>query len=338
MIKATVNLNKIKQNALVVKGYIGGKKLCAVVKSNAYGHGLCEVANALYGIADYYAVASVKEGVKLKYAGIDTPILVLVPTKEIALAVRFGLDITVCDYHTLVVASNIAKCLKKSITVHIKYDTGMHRFGLNNLAELEKCLFFIRRNGHVKLGGIYSHFSNAIDAEKTRKQFLAFATPCLAVKKLFPNAIRHISASGGIITNANYTLDMVRVGLLLYGYPPFDNDKITVNPAMTVTTNVVGHRQVNGGDTFLYGNNVQAKSITTTLLDYGYADGFSYSDSGVVGNRCMNTCAVKGNFTGEYTLLNGSQQLQELVFLRNSIPYEVLTSITKNACFEYIDN
>ena len=280
-----VNYDAIKQNAKCLKGKIGNKKLCAVVKNDAYGHGLQQVANAICDVVDMFAVGNVLEATKL--LGLGKDVLVLLPPlqKDVSLAVSKGIVVTVDSMATLHCIECCAEKLNKPARVHLKLDTGMHRLGFdcNQLDDLIIAL----DSKYIIVEGVFSHFACAdSDITFTDKQFRLFCDFSTKLEKsLSKNLVKHIANTAGTLADSKYHLDMVRVGLGLYGYGSSE-----LVPAKTLLANVVAIKQLNPGDSVGYGARfVCANNTKVAVLDVGYADGFSRTFS------CLHSVDINGN-------------------------------------------
>lgn len=322
--KAYIDLRVLEQNALKIKKCLPkGVSFNAVVKANAYGHGLVEVANALYRIADSFSVALVEEGVKLRLAGIKKEILILIPPleEELELAIENEFTISVDSVKKLEQVFFACERLKKGVSVHIKVNTGMNRLGLE-IKELKKA-FEIAKNSLVKIDGIFSHLACPEREKQTKSQVNKFLL-AKSVAKSYNNKIRaHLSASGGFLKG--YYFDMVRIGILLYGYTPFENGVVKVKPIMKVYSPIIAKRKVEKGEQLLYGDKKLKESASVTLVRVGYADGFLRKENErLFNNRCMDLSAYKSvKKRGEYAVV--LDNANDLALATKTISYEVLT-------------
>jgi alanine racemase len=293
---AIVNLSLLQKNALAVKSKLKNTKFCAVVKANAYGHGAEMVANALYNIADCFAVALVEEAVSLRLCGIDKDILVLLPISplEVAIAVDYKLTLAVESKEQILCILNYCKQKDKKCKIHIKVNTGMNRLGVDNLEALKGLLDFCHNQKSIVIDGIFTHYGNPQDKksfESATERFLLAKKVAVGYNK---NITFHSSASGGFLMGAHF--DMVRIGILLYGYLPFEHD-FSVSPIMKVYAPVLKNTQVKKGEHFLYGNQRAKQPFGAGLVRCGYADGFPrQSIKGQYNNRCMDLCLEKKAF------------------------------------------
>ncbi len=318
---AVIDLNRLKKNALLIKSRLnGGVKFCAVVKADGYGHGASEVANAIYDIADCFAVALVEEGVSLRQSGVDKDILVLIPAfnSDLERAVRYNLTLTVGRKADLVQLAKECERQGKVVKAHVKVDTGMHRQGISGVGELIEVFNYAKRKG-ITIEGVYSHFA-CPEQEKSRNRAYNKFLLALSVAKSYNNKIiSHISASGGFIKGVY--CDMVRIGILLYGYKPFKSD-IAVKPIMKLYAPALKTRTLKVGDSALYGDKRAKKKQDVTLIRYGYADGLDrVKTHGQFNNRCMDITAVKGRYRRYPVLVDAD----ELAKKYRTVSYEILT-------------
>ncbi len=330
-----VNLANLKQNALKIKSKLKNTKLCAVVKADAYGHGACPVANALYPVCDSFAVALVEEGVALRQGGINKEILVLIPPfiGEIERAISYDLSLTVDNISLLYHIQKICEKLNKKCKIHIKFNSGMNRLGVDNLQDLQKMLDVCAKLKRVKVQGLFSHYACPEDKkcfESATEQFLLAND---LVKGYNKNILSHISASGGFLKGANF--DMVRIGIMLYGYTPFECD-FSLKPVMKVYSPVVKRRKVVEGQSYLYGNNRLETTQNASIIRYGYADGLPRKEIlGQLNNRCMDLTMVKGFSKKDWRpVMTDAKILAEEY---NTIPYEILTKVGMRAQKTYIN-
>lgn len=332
--QAVINLKTLKRNAIAVKNRLPkNTKFCAVVKANAYGHGAEEVASALYQIADYFAVALLEEGVSLRLSGIDKPILILIPvdSQEIECALRYSLTLTAENVSQLKEIERVAKRVKTKAVVHVKFNSGMNRLGAD-LTELDKMLEVFKQSKTLVLEGLFSHFSNPESKRSTKKATNKFLLAIKRAKVYNKDVICHISASGGFLRGKYF--DMVRVGILLYGYKPFKSSKISVKPVMRVYARVIKTFFLKPFSNCLYGSFRLKRSQTLSLIRYGYADGLNRSKAcGQINNRCMDITAIRGK-RGERACVMGDAEFIAKQY--KTIPYEILSKCANRAQRIYI--
>lgn len=330
--KAFVDLNLLVKNAQAIKEKLNdGVKFCAVVKADAYGHGAVEVASALYPFVDCFAVALYEEAITLRYAGIDKEILCLTPffNQDLSGAVEYGLTATVCSARQVKDLNECAKTHGKKANIHIKFNAGMNRQGVD-LKELAELLVLIKGLDNINLGGMYAHFSCPENKNSRISQVNKFLLANNLVKSYNNNATCHISASGGFLCGIQ--ADMVRIGILLYGYKPFESDYLSVNPVMRVYAPVLEKRLLKKGQSALYGECVCEKQTDLALVRYGYADGLNRNQvDGQFNNRCMDLTAyaLNGEKVNEFypVMINAD----ELAKKYGTISYEILSKVALRA-------
>lgn len=284
-----VDLHAIRDNVAAIGSAVAPAMLCAVVKADGYGHGDVPAAEmALEGGAHWLAVALVEEGIRLREASIDAPILLLSePTVEDApLAVQWGLVPTVYR-HSFV--DGLADCVDPSVVlpVHLKVDTGMHRVGADPAAALRLARAVVDNPG-LELQGVWTHFSVADeDPEFTREQIRRFDSfvGSLAAEGIEPPLLHAANTAGGLaFPEARYS--MVRSGLGIYGLRPAPEigPEVQLQPAMRVISAVSYVRHFPRGARLSYGRRrpLPAASRVATV-PIGYADGVYRRLSGVGG-------------------------------------------------------
>ena len=311
---AEINLDAIAHNVQMAKANLKPTtKLCAVVKADAYGHGAVRVAQeAARNGADFFAVALLQEGVKLREAGIETPILVLGSMlPEVAeICVRYDISHAVFDEERLYALNAAALKLHTKAKIHIKIDTGMHRIGVHvrdagRFAKLAASL------PGIYIEGVFSHFAtaDADDKQYAAYQFERFQEALRLIEAEGVHIpIRHIANSAALTELQEYQLDMVRQGITLYGLHPahmIDCYK-DFEPVMTVKTQVAFVKTLPPGETIGYGRTytLTRPSVIATV-PIGYADGFNrHLGCGhgevwingkrvpTVGNICMDQCMI----------------------------------------------
>lgn len=286
--RAVIRLDHIRSNAQALRKR-AGTKLCAVVKADGYGHGAAEVARALSGTADMFAVALVDEGARLRLC-CSSEILVLVPplSEEEALrGIYAGLVFTVGDAADFALIARAASKAGTRARCHLKVNTGMNRFGFDLSAFYAMCLAGCGE--HVRIEGIYSHFYMPEDVSAARDQFRRFQVFCCLAENSFGPLVKHIAATGGLLASPDYALDMVRPGIGLYGYLPhgFEN-AISLKKAMRVYASAVSCRRYAYGGAG-YGRYEGPGEGYLSAVRCGYADGlFRRGGIGNVNSLCMD--------------------------------------------------
>ncbi len=333
---AKIDTNLLKENANLVKNKIGSAKLCAVVKADAYGHGLVEIASSLYDIVDYYAVALTSECYTLRISGIDKPILLLTPCYEdIERLIENDITLSVSSLEEIKQIRASAKNINKIAKIQFKINSGMNRLGFDSISQIISGLEYAKNHSkHLKITGAFSHLCKPENKELSNKQLYAFLYLAKPIKEYDNSILLHIASSGGIFNGNEYLLDMVRVGLLLYGYTPCDSVKLKVTPIMKVYAKVIAKRKGLKGCNLLYGDEVYSKD-TAYILRVGYADGFfRLGIDNSVTNLCMDLCATNKVTSSDYTLI--MSDAKKLAKKYKTITYEVLVNISKRAIREYL--
>ena len=338
----------------------------AVVKSNAYGHGVKAISlEAVRNGADYLAVARLSEGIELRKEGIGHPTLVceLVPSMHVERAILEDLDLTVSELESPKHINGVAERMKRKAKAHVKVDTGMGRLGLDYRTAAE-CIESIARLRSLDLVGVYSHFANAEDTDQTfaREQLERFNRVLEDVRKRRVEIpIRHMANSGAILTLPESHFDMVRPGIMLYGYTPRPDmsAKDQLRPVMSVLSKVAFLKTVDANTSVSYGRRYFTPSTTTiATIPIGYGDGYSRSLTGKsevlirgqrypsVGTICMDHLMVNiGNNNSisvddDVVLIgrDGSELITawDIAQKLGTIPYEVTCLITPRVPRVYV--
>ncbi len=325
-----VFLNNIVKNAYKIRTIITPRvKLYAVVKANAYGHGLIDVSNAIYSVVDGFCVSLVKEALDLKIAGIDKEILLLTPVDEdyLETLIKKGIILTVTSKRDMMLIDGVSSELKIRAKVHIKLNTGMNRLGASTVFEVNEILSIARR-GNVIINGVYSHLGDASNVKYANAQREKFIKLSSFVLDEYPDAIRHLSSSGGILLGEKFHFDMVRIGLSLYGYNALTNSNVTFLPAMKVYAKTLLVRENIKKSRLLYGSK-RYNFDSVTLLRVGYADGFFRGGDQMLPPRCMDVSIVQGShFESYYCVMDNAESLAKKY---KTIPYEILTQVGERA-------
>ncbi|MBY7142948.1 alanine racemase [Virgibacillus sp. NKC19-3] len=280
---AEIDLAAFHENIRNVKRIINKSILLAVIKTNAYGHGTVRIGKeAVRAGADRLGVTTVEEGALLRENGIQVPIHVLnsiMPAQAADIA-RYKLTASVFSYRLTRAISEAATKQQREIPVHVKVDTGLHRFGLEPHEVIPFCTSCYKLPG-LRWEGIYTHFSSADEGDmgKTEKQFRLFLE---VVEKLYKQGftfpIRHVGGSTIAMERPDLHLEMVRPGLALFGYPPAlrQRDILTLKPVMTLKSTLIHVRHLPPNTPVGYGGSY----VTTThekiaVVPIGHGDGYS---------------------------------------------------------------
>src|SRR5262245_17331603 len=354
---AVVRLSRLRDNLTAIKRHVGRAQVMAVLKANAYGHGLASVARALAPLADAFGVALVEEGIALRRLGLENPILVFggTWTRQIPLFLEHRLTLTVPSLARLRDVEEAATARGFKARVHLKVDTGMERIGVHYYSA-EGLLEAAARSPHVEVEGIYSHFANADsdDLADARRQLERFSEVLrFYERRSLPVPVRHMSNSAAILGLPESHMDLVRPGILLYGVYPFAGAprSVEVRPALSWKSRVVFFKVVQAGNPVSYGSTWSSDHpVRMVTVPVGYGDGYFRRLSGraevllrghrysQVGRICMDQMMVNiedgTGYNGDEVVLVGEQDgnevtVEELAERAGTIPYEVLTAISE---------
>jgi len=370
--KAIIHLDRFKGNINCVKTRIGSKRhICVPVKADAYGHGAVQIAKAaLSAGASYFGVATVSEGLALRKGGIKHPILLFSQPApdEICNIIKAKLTPFVSDAEFIAALNDCAKTAKKRLPVHLKIDTGMGRIGCNP-REAPSLARQIAQSPWLELTGTATHLAvsdsiNRRDIEYTKKQISRFKSAVKAIRTARVNpGIVHAANSGAVILHPEAWFDMVRPGILLYGYKslieyeaPLEYLKklskykaLNVEPVMELKSTVVLIKKIKKGESVSYGRTWTAENDTLiAILCAGYADGLPRLASNkwqvligdeyypLVGRITMDQCCVNlGKKTKvkrwDPAVIFGSQDndAAALAKVAGTIPYEITCNVNK---------
>ncbi len=357
---AVIYLNAIDHNIRIAREKLSsGVKLLAVIKANAYGHGLCAVGAHLdlNDDVDMFGVALCEEGVLLRNAGIRKPILILGVTDETHFdsVVEYDLIPAVFTEEHIRLLSAAAVRQKKQAKAHLKVDTGMHRIGVCTPIELEAVLDAFERYPGVILDGAFTHFAKSEeDPQFTSEQAFRFEEAVALIHRRGLNPIIHAANSGAILNAAEkYSFDMVRLGISMYGYHP---DGVStagsgLMPALSLVSHISHLKRIAPGQGVSYGQRfIASRETAVATVPIGYGDGYkrclsSRSHVLIGGRRCpqigsicmdqimVDVTDVSDVRVGDEVILIGSQgnesiTADELASLAGTISYEILLSIS----------
>ncbi len=352
-----VNLDRLAENYRTIQDKVAPAKIMPILKANAYGHGLVEIARWFQSLgADYLGVAFLEEGILLRERGIHIPILVLggILGNQIPHFLEYDLTITASSVEKVWQVDEVAEQLGVTARVHLKIDTGMERIGVHyySAGTLLEAAVQCR---HVDLEGIYSHFANAesADLSYSRLQLERFQEVLhfFEVRGLPTPKLRHMANSGGILQLPEANFDIVRPGLLLFGvYPdPATYRSIRVQPTLSWKSRVVYFKVIQPNHPVGYGSTWQTDHMVRAVtVPVGYGDGYFRSMSSnaevlirgrrypVIGRISMDQIVVNIEWETAYNddevvLIGemGEEQItvEELAGWAGTIPYEILTNI-----------
>ncbi len=357
---AEINLDNLAYNIRNIKKRAEDKKVLAVVKADAYGHGAVEAAKVcLFNGAEYLAVANCDEAMSLRTNSIMEPILILGYTVSgnLRTVIENNITQTVFSVEMAEEISREALKLGKTCKVHIKIDTGMGRLGfLPNEKSIDEIMYISRLPG-IFAEGIFTHFAEADSADKNYTLYQAerFAYVSDALEERGLRLIRHCANSAAILDMMpRLKYDMVRAGIILYGYYPSDevSKSIDIKPVMSLKTHIGYVKTLPAGSSVSYGRTYTAeRNMKVATVPVGYADGYMRCFSNkarvivkgcyapIIGRICMDQFMIdvsevpEVSMGDEVILLGESGGLKidadELARLGNTISYEILCAVGK---------
>ncbi len=367
--RAEVNLENLKHNLSCFRAHIADKtQIMAVVKADAYGHGSVKVAGtALNHGASRLGVAFVEEGIILREHGFNAPILVLNPpfADQVELFFEYNLVPTIFTADTAKLFSSQAVKRIQQKNIHVKVDTGMGRVGVFPHSAAEEFMQSISNLPNLVIEGIYTHFATADEKDKSyaKKQLARFLQVIndLKQKRICPPVV-HAANSAAALELPEAWLDMVRLGISMYGHYPsgeINKDTLPLKPLMSLKSRISYLKQVPAGTCISYGctYNTHGNTLVATI-PLGYGDGYSRVLSNqadvlikgkrhpVIGRVCMDQFMVDVSKdpqvkTGDEVVLIGKQGNQtipaeEIAGLLGTINYEVLCAVNKRVPRVYI--
>ena len=360
----------LQYNCETVKKIVGDSvRVCAVVKANGYGHGVIEVSKAcLAAGADFLAVAMISEAMELREAGFSCPILILgwTPEEGYEQAIANEVRLALFNVEEAEKLNAKAKAMGKKALVHLKLDTGMSRIGFQADETGLRTAEAILNMEFITVEGIFSHFSKADEADKT------FARRQLATFKQFNEQlqqrtgvripIQHMAASAGIIDLPEGHLDMVRPGIMLYGFQPSDEMQhiADIKPALCWKARVGRVQKLPAGRLIGYNGTFELQKETmVATVPVGYADGYNrlLSNRGyvicrgkklpIIGKVCMDQFMIDVSQlpdlkVGDEVILLGEDQgvsitVTEMANMLKTIEHEVVCGIAPRVPKFYIN-
>ncbi|WP_372773214.1 bifunctional UDP-N-acetylmuramoyl-tripeptide:D-alanyl-D-alanine ligase/alanine racemase [Mangrovibacterium sp.] len=356
-----INLNALVENLNRYRARLNpGTKIMIMVKAFSYGSGTVEIARALeFQKVDYLAVAVADEGLELRQAGISTPIIVMNPEEHsFEMMLEYRLEPNIYSMEVFEKFNQAARSMAVSnFPIHLKLETGMHRLGLSAADELEQIATRVPSEGRLRIQSVFSHLAASDSADHddfTEKQYQRFIALSEPLVKNQPNSvIRHLLNSAGIERFSAYQMEMVRLGIGLYGIA--QSDVLQVETVARWTTVISQVKIVDVGETVGYGRKgkvPEPKKIA--IIPVGYADGYDrrLSNGGgqvwiagnqypIIGNICMDMSMIDVSGAnvqaGDPVELMGEHiHLNDLAQWMRTIPYEVLTGISQRVRRVYV--
>lgn len=352
-----INLNALVHNLNYYRSLLKpGTKVMAMVKAFSYGSGSYEIANLLqFHHVDYLTVAYADEGVELRKAGINLPIMVMNPDQEsFDSMLKHNLEPEIYSFRTLrLLQESLSKLSAEhnSIGIHLKIDSGMHRLGFDP-SEVDELIANLKENPRIRICSVFSHLSASDNPEFddfTRQQIRVFGEAADKVVASFDYPVlRHISNTAGISRFPEAQMDMVRLGIGLYGIAPMPEEQQNLAVVSILKSSISQIKVVPANDSVGYNRAwISDKETVIGIVPIGYADGLSRRLSNgkgklmvngakvpIIGNVCMDMCMI--DITGlqaregdEVLIFGKELPLSELAADMETIPYEILTGLSR---------
>ena len=338
-----IDLAALAHNVQQMKSLLAPQtQLMTVVKADAYGHGACTVAQtALQAGASWLGVATIPEGIELRQAGINAPILILGATntsEQIRAIAQWKLQPTLCTPQQALTFSETLSTLNQNLPVHIKLDTGMSRLG-TNWQEAADFVQLVYHCPNLEIASIYSHLATADSADSTimKEQHRRFESAKNAITtrlnntkinnlgRQFPRL--HLANTAATLTNQKLHYDMVRVGLATYGLYPATHLKqvVELKPVMQVKARVTQVKTIKAGTGVSYGYQFIAdQEMRLAVIGIGYADGIPRNLS----NKMK--VLIRGQQVPQVGAITMDQIMLDVSTIPNLQPGEVVTVLGKD--------
>lgn len=360
---AYIDLAAYRHNLEVIKSSLAPQvEIMAVLKANAYGHGIVEIAKAAVdqGVK-YLGVVCLYEVRQLRSAGITHPIILInyLDPASFSHALDFDVTITVMDAQAIKTLSNLAQKRKQKVKVHLKVDTGMHRAG----CDPDECVALatrIAQSPHLELEGVYTHFADADNQNQafTLAQLREFQKliQCLARAGIHPPLI-HAANSAATLALPELHFTLVRPGIATYGINPFEPphplyDKVaqSLKPVLTLSSQIIHIRTIPAGESVGYGCGARTTRETrVALVPIGYGDGYMRSTPSMramlvhsqrapligrvsMDQTCIDITDIDAKVRDEVVIIGSQNELSQsavdLARQSGTISYEVLTALS----------
>ena len=352
-----INFNHLESNLNHFRSKIKPEtKLMVMVKAFGYGSGNLEVSNILqFHNVDYLTVAFADEGVELRRAGINLPIMVMSPeVNSYDNIIKYHLEPEVFSFRNLSfiekAIENLALPEAHPLNVHIKLDTGMHRLGFSK-DELPELIRHIQSNPMLNVKSVFSHLATADNPAEdafTLSQIHSFEESSQMIVESFPHVLRHILNTAGISRFPQYQFDMVRLGIGLYGVPTCEADKGLLQPVVSLKTTINQIKNIPAGDSIGYNRHGHADhDMRIGIVPIGYADGLSRllgNGNGtfyvhdtpvkIVGDVCMDMCMldlthVDAKEGDTVVIFDAEHDINDIAKACQTIPYEIMTRVSQ---------
>lgn len=351
-----ISLNAIEHNLNYFKSKLQpGVRLMCMVKAFSYGSGSFEIANLLqFHNVNYLGVAYSDEGLELRKNGINLPIMVMSPDQRSfgqMILQRLEPEVHNFDLLSTFLDELDQHKLKKPYPIHLKIDTGMHRLGFEQ-KDMNQLISILKSNrDKIKIQSIFSHLAASDESthdEFTQHQIQLFENISQQITQEFDyEIIRHIANSAGIQRFPNAQFDMVRLGIGLYGVGVNSNEQKKLQSVSRFVSSISEIRKIKKGDSIGYSRKGKAEKDTTiATVMLGYADGLSralsngvgklyvhHQPAPIIGNVCMDMCmidvsGIDAKIGDEVVVFDQNHPIDQLAQTLNTIPYEIMTSIS----------
>lgn len=353
-----INFNHLVSNMNYYRSKIRPEtKLMVMVKAFGYGSGNFEVSNILqFHNADYLTVAFADEGVELRKAGINLPIMVMSPeVNSYDNIIKYHLEPEVFSFRNLSLIEkameNLALPEAHPLNVHIKLDTGMHRLGFAK-SEIPELIRRIQANPMLHVQSVFSHLAtadNPAEDEFTLSQIKLFEEGSQMIVDAFPHKVlRHILNTAGITRFTKYQFDMVRLGIGLYGVPTCDADQGNLQTVVSLKTTINQIKDIPAGDSIGYNRHGHAEhDMRIGIVPIGYADGLSRllgngngkfyingNQVSIIGDICMDMCMldltnIEAHEGDTVVIFDAEHSINDIAKACQTIPYEIMTRVSQ---------
>ncbi|HEY8423681.1 MAG TPA: alanine racemase [Clostridia bacterium] len=352
MAHCIINLDAIRHNFQVVKSNIKSK-ICAVIKADAYGHGLVQTARALKD-ADCFGVARACEALALREANIKNDILLMGGFEDdyiLKELIKNNVILSIHSEEELNILSSAVKDYSNKIRIHIKVDSGMRRLGVTDQKSLKNILKKIYESKNIQIESVYTHYATSDwDVSFLEEQYNNFLNLTADLK--YP---KHSANSAAIFQDKKYHMDMVRAGIILYGYinnpelTAFDGNKVRglIKPAMSIYADILQIKTLEAGEYIGYDKGYQAKRPSKiAIISIGYGDGYprlvnkgyviiKNKKCKILGKVCMDLTAVditdvpNVSYQDKAEILGKNIGADVVARWNKTISYDILCSGTK---------
>ena len=349
--KLVVDTNAFLDNINNIKKFVGNKEIMPIIKANGYGTHINKRIDIINNF-NIVGVAIVDEAIELRNNGYKNDIFVLNQPSVLELD-----DISKYDLVVGISEISFIKSINVPIRAHLEIETGMNRTGIK-IDDLEEVINFIKNNPNIKVEGVYTHLSSADnDDQYTKNQINRFRTAVDIVSKYFDLKYIHCSASNGLLKYNDDFTNLVRPGLIIYGYESFPgcNEIIDIKPICKLKTAVTYLKEVESGESISYSRKfISDKKMKVATIPIGYADGFRRTNTNigevivngkqckVLGSVCMDSCMIDVTDVdvkvGDtiYIFDNVIITLDDIAERYNTINYEVLCTLSDRVPREFI--